>query len=152
MEFLINFWPPVKEYWPDMLDIAKEHFKVNNVTHYRYNGSDWTAFIMDFYRFCWEKEEHDIRPNVPKMIPKAQYMKQFSEEIYLVNFEVEDPIFDQIKNGNPYGVKEIKQLKEEIRAKYKTKAPRFSIVHSFDTPARNKQIIDFLEHECMRVE
>tara|TARA_R100000008_G_C3586689_1_gene172991 strand:- start:2586 stop:3041 length:456 start_codon:yes stop_codon:yes gene_type:complete len=150
LKFLLTLWPPVQKDWANIVEIVAQEFTVNNQWNYRYVGSDWTSFIITLYHLCYEEDEHHKYPNIPKMLPKAAYMEQFSVDISLIEITVEDPEFQIYKNGNPYGVAEIKDLKNKIRKLYEGRIPRFSVIHSFDTPVRNDLVVELFEQECER--
>lgn len=149
-KILLTIWPPVQKEWKNIEKVISESFSIESTETYRYSGNGWTNFIIELYKLCYEEYEHHKHPNVEKMIPKAIFMSNFSNDIRLVEIKVENPIFQQIKNGNPYGLKEVKTLKDNLRLRY-SQVPRFSVIHSFDTPVRNSAIIDFLESQCEKI-
>ena len=151
VSILLTIWPPVQEEWEKISSIVEKKFEVKKRQAFRYTGSDWVDFIIRLYKLCYEEYEHeDAKPNIPKMIPKAIYMKKFSQDINLLEVIVKNPDFQQYKNGNPYGLEEIKKIKDSIRLIY-ANIPRFSVIHSFDTPVRNQEVIDLFNKECVEI-
>jgi len=148
---LLTLWPPVQSDWNKIAGIVGSIFEIKKVETYRYVGNDWINFIIRLYYLCYEEFEHYRYPNIPKMIPKAEYMGRFSKDICLLEIKVNNPDFQTYKNGNPYGLLEVKKMKDDIRLLYQNKIPRFSVIHSFDTPVRNNSIVSLLAAECQKV-
>ena len=150
VNILLTFWPPVQDSWSSIEDEVELAFPIQSRQSYRYGGSDWVSFIIELYKLCYEEYEHNRHPNIAKMIPKANFMSSFSKDIRLLEVQVENPVFQQYKNENPYGIKEIKQIKDQIRLAF-PHIPRFSVIHSFDTPVRNLDIIKFMKDHCEKI-
>ena len=147
---ILTLWPPVQKDWDKISDIISSVFDISYQETYKYCGNDWTNFIIRLYKFCYEEYEHETHPNIPKMIPKAIFMNKFSNDIRVLEIKIKNPSFNSYKNGNPYGISEVKKLKDEIRLSW-GHIPRFSVIHSFDTPVRNSNIICFLEDNCRKI-
>ena len=152
---LLTLWPPVQNDWEKISDLVSQKFEIKRRQTFRDSGENWIDFIVRLYKLCYELYEHNHpvkpRPNIPKMIPNAVYMSEFSMDVHLIEIVVKDAEFQQYKNGNPYGLKEIKKMKNDIRLMYNNIIPRFAVIHSFDTPVRNHHVIDLLDQECVKV-
>ena len=151
-EILLTLWPPVESSWAEIESEIKKEFKVISAETFSFeeNSGHWVNFIVELYRMCYEPEERCKYPDIEKMVQKAYFMRRFSRNVRLVKVRVDNPNFMQFKGGNPYGLQSIKDLKNKIREKH-SNIPRFSVIHSFDTPARNELIVTMLERFCKKV-
>ena len=150
VNLLLTLWPPSQENWDSIENEVQSRFPIQSRKSYRYSGDNWVNFIIELYKLCYEEYEHNRHPNIEKMIPKANFMSSFSKDIRLLEIKIENPVFQQYKNKNPYGIKEVKQMKDQIRLAFPN-IPRFSVIHSFDTPVRNLDIINHMEDNCEKI-
>ena len=151
-EILLTLWPPTENQWPEIEELISKEFEVVSKKTFCFpeERGHWPNFIIELYRFCYEPSERCRHPDMKKMLQKADYMSGFSKRFKLLAIKVDNPQFSQVKNGNPYGIQEVKILKNNIREKI-PQIPRFSVIHSFDTPVRNKEIVDFINSQCNEV-
>ena len=145
----MTLWPPVESVWQEIEKEVSKEFEILKADTYSFqkDSGHWINFIVELYRLCYEPSDHCRHPDIKKMVQKAEYMGQYSKNIRLLKIKIEDPKFHQIKNGNPYGLNEVKNIKNFIREKC-PQIPRFSVIHSFDTPARNEEVISLFKTHC----
>lgn len=150
-EILLTLWSPVEDYWKDIEEEIKSEYTVLSSDTFTFGPDQghWVNFVVELYRLCYEPEERCKYPDIEKMVQKAHFMRRFSTNLRLIKIKVVNPTFMQTKGGNPYGIQAIKSLKNRIREKY-SQIPRFSVIHSFDTPARNELITTMIEKFCLK--
>ena len=140
--FVAILWPPVQDYFDEITEELKEHYKLLFVSDYSFvDNNEFNIFVNELYAI------DDIQNW--KIQTKLEYMKNYKKTIRVIMFDIGDPKFrTKSVNNKPISTK-IEKIKKKYREKYSSKVDNYFydiIMHIGDNYDHSSYMLNIIEN------
>lgn len=136
--FEVILWPPVSEYFEEILETLQEEESLHSCTHLIFDRETFGEFVHDLYA-----TQTDVRWDYIE--EKISKIEEDPSEVLSIQIEVPSP---RIRERNSH---EMKEIKEKYRARYNPQiAPddpnTRRVIHAADDYAHNRKTREIIEN------